>query len=208
MLDYLRRFLPRDNVLLENLELAGAARTDIQPSIEPELGKLLGLLVRLTGAKRVLELGTGVGYSAIWLGEAVKVTGGTVVTIDNHERTHREVVGNLARAGLTDVVESLLGDAEKLVPELEGGWDLVFQDGGKYLYPLLYEELFQQLKTGGILAADDTLFRVNSRVRKQLGLYTDEYNRKVFSDPRFYSTILPVGHGITISLKLGDSCGG
>ncbi len=202
MLDYLRLFLDRDNPLLINLEVNSADRNDIQPSVEPELGKFLGLLVRLTGATRVLEIGTGIGYSSIWLGEAVRATGGKVVTIDNHERTHKEVLKNLVEAGLSDVVEPLLGNAEEIVPALTDEWDIIFQDGGKYLYPLLYNELFLRLKQGGLLIADDTLFRVNPDVRKQLGVYTDEYNKRVFSDSRLYSTILPVGHGITVSLKV------
>ena len=202
MLDYLRLFLERDNPLLTNLEVHSAGRDDIQPSVEPELGKFLGLLVRLTGAQRILEIGTGIGYSSIWLGEAARDMGGRVVTIDNHKRTHQEVLENLAVAGLADIVEPLLGNAEEIVPALAEEWNIIFQDGGKYLYPLLYEELFSHLKKGGLLVADDTLFRVNQNVRKQLGVYTDEYNKKVFSDSRLYSTILPVGHGITVSLKM------
>lgn len=116
----------------------------------------------------------------MWLGEAVKSTGGKLVTIDNHERTHKEVVDNIGKAGLSDVVESVLGDAEEILPSMKSGWDLVFQDGGKYLYPLLYTEIISMIKKGGLIIADDTMFRVNSSVRKGLGIYTDEYNRKVF----------------------------
>lgn len=202
MLDYVRMFLKRDNPLIGQLEETNSGRDDIQPSIEPELGKFLGLIIRLTGAKRVLEIGSGIGYSALWLGEAVKSTGGKLVTIDNHERTHKEVVDNIGKAGLSDVVESVLGDAEEILPSMKSGWDLVFQDGGKYLYPLLYTEIISMIKKGGLIIADDTMFRVNSSVRKGLGIYTDEYNRKVFSDPGLYSVMLPVGHGITISMKL------
>lgn len=202
MLDYLRMFIERDNPLMEELEKSSRGRDDIQPSVEPELGKFLGLLVRLTGAKRVLEIGSGIGYSTLWLAEAVKETGGRLVTVDNHERTHKEVVANIEKAGLSKYVEIVLGEGEDIVPSLDPGWDIVFQDGGKYLYPVLFEDIISLTSKGGLIIADDTLFRVNNTVRKRLGLYTDEYNRMVFSDSRLYSVILPVGHGCTVSYKL------
>lgn len=202
MFDYLRMFIDRDNPLMKELEAQSLGRDDVQPAVEPELGRFLGLLIRLTGAKRVLELGSGVGYSSLWLGEAVKVTGGKVVTIDNHQRTHEEVLDNIKKSGLESYIEPVFGDAEEVVPSLESGWDLIFQDSGKYLYPLLYEKVVSLVRNGGLIIADDTLFKVNGNVRKGLGRYTDEYNKLAFSDSRLYSAILPVGHGVTLSYKL------
>ena len=202
-LDYLRSFIERDSLLMSEMEEASCVRDDIQPGVEPELGKFLGLLIRLMNAKNVLEIGSGVGYSAIWLGEAVKTTRGRVVTIDNHERTHIEVIRNIEKAGLSLWVEKKLGDAEDILGTLSGEWDIVFQDGGKYLYPVVHEKIVQMTREGGLIVADDTLFKINPDVRRGLGDHMDRYNRIVFSDKRLYSTILPVGHGITISLKSG-----
>lgn len=199
--NYLRSFIIRDSSLIGELESSSFSRDDIQPSVEPELGKFLGLIIRLTNAKKVLEIGSGVGYSTLWLGEGVKVTGGQVVTIDNHERTHKEVVRNISNAGLTNWVEKKLGNAEELIETLPGGWDLVFQDSGKYLYPMLHEKIVSLTRVGGLIIADDTMFKVNPDVRKSLGDNMDKYNKMVFSDNRLYSTILSVGHGITVSLK-------
>ena len=200
--EYLRHFIKRDSALLTRIENESKLRDDIQPSVEPELGKFLGLIVRLTKAEKILEIGSGIGYSTIWLAEAVKITDGKVVTIDNHERTHKELLQNISNAGLGKWIEIKHGNAEDIVPTLSGSWDIVFQDGGKYLYPLIYEQIFNLTRTGGLILADDTLFKVNPNVRKGLGNYMDEYNRIVFADSRLYSTILPVGHGITVSLKL------
>ncbi|MDA3939011.1 MAG: O-methyltransferase [Spirochaetia bacterium] len=202
--DYLRSFIKRDSFFIKELESASLGRDDIQPSVEPELGKFLGLIIRLINAKRVLEIGSGVGYSTLWLGEGVKATGGKVVTIDNHERTHKEVVRNIATAGLDNWVEKKLGNAEDIIDKLSGGWDIVFQDAGKYLYPLLHERIVNITRRGGLIIADDTLFKVNPEVRKGLGDHVDKYNKMVFSDSRLYSTILSVGHGVTVSLKKGN----
>ena len=202
--EYLRSFIIRDSEIIKSLEEISLGRTDIQPSVEPELGKFLGLIIRLTNAKKVLEIGSGIGYSTLWLGEAVKATSGKVVTIDNHERTHKEFVKNINDAGLGKWVEKKLGNAEDLIVDLEDEWDIVFQDGGKYLYPMLHDKIVRSTRNGGLIIADDTLFKVNTEVRKGLGNYMDEYNKMVFADTRLYSTILPVGHGITLSLKIGS----
>lgn len=199
--NYLRSFIFRDSDFLTELESSSFGRGDIQPSIEPELGKFLGLLIRLTNAKKVLEIGSGVGYSTLWLGEGVKATGGRVLTIDNHERTHKEVIKNISNAGLDNWVEKKLGNAEDLIDTLSSGWDIIFQDCGKYLYPLLHPKIVNLARVGGLIIADDTMFKVNPDVRKGLGNHVDKYNKMVFSDDRLYTTILPVGHGITVSLK-------
>ncbi len=203
-LEYLRSFINRDSGILLDIESSSPDRDDIQPSIETELGKFLGLIIRLTNAQKVLEIGSGIGYSTIWLGEAVKVTSGKVVTIDNHERTHKEVIKNIKAAGLNNWIEIKLGNAEDLIMDLEDEWDIVFQDGGKYLYPVLHDKIVRLTRVGGLIIADDTLFKVNTEVRKGLGDYMDEYNKMVFADSRLYSTILTVGHGITVSLKTGS----
>jgi len=199
--DYLRSFIIRDSSFIKELESLNLGRDDIQPSVEPELGKFLGLIIRLTNAKKVLEIGSGVGYSTLWLGEGVKATGGKVTTIDNHQRTHKEVIENISRAGLDNWVEKKLGNAEDVIDTLTGDWDIVFQDSGKYLYPLLHDKIVNLTRTGGLIIADDTMFKVNPEIRKGLGDHVDKYNKMVFSDTRLYSTILSVGHGITVSLK-------
>jgi len=205
--DYLRSFIIRDSIFIKETESLNLGRDDIQPSVEPEIGKFLGLIIRLTNAKKVLEIGSGVGYSTLWLGEGVKATGGKVTTIDNHVRTHKEVLENISRAGLENWVEKKLGNAEDIIDTLTGDWDIVFQDSGKYLYPLLHDKIVNLTRTGGLIIADDTMFKVNPEIRKGLGDHVDKYNKMVFSDTRLYSTILSVGHGITVSLKKDSTNG-
>ncbi|MCK5673590.1 MAG: class I SAM-dependent methyltransferase, partial [Spirochaetales bacterium] len=179
--DYLRSFIIRDSFSIKELESSNLGRDDIQPSVEPELGKFLGLIIRLTNAKKVLEIGSGTGYSTLWLGEGVKTTGGKVVTIDNHERTHKEVIKNISNAGLDKWVEKILGNAEDIIDNLSMGWDIVFQDSGKYLYPLLHDKIVNLTRSGGLIISDDTMFKLNPEVRKGLGDYMDKYNKMVFS---------------------------
>ena len=79
---------------------------------------------------------------------------------------------------------------------------MIFQDCGKYLYPQLFEKTLDLLKPGGLLVADDTLFSFEAGVRPNLGRYTDEYNDKASNHNKVLTSIIPVGHGLTLSYKL------
>jgi|GEM_PF-1857720 len=92
------------------------------------------------------------------------------------------------------------GDAGELLDRLEGPCDLILQDAAKALYPEMLERCVDRIRTGGVLAADDALFRPMG-VREELARVIDEYNRMVFDHPRLISTILPIGDGLTISVK-------
>lgn len=199
--EYLSQFMQYDHPHLKIMAESNAARDDLQPSIEPEIIRFICLLIRSLKAKRVLELGTSNGYSAIWIAMALKETGGHLWTVDNHERTSREALENIKNAGFDKYITMLSGNADKVLEELDDQFDLVFQDCGKSTYPVLYENTVRLTRNGGLIIADDTLFSLDKKIRKNLGRFTDIYNEKVFSDERLYSVILPVGHGLTISWK-------
>ena len=205
-LEYLRSFIKYDNKTVFDMEKESEGRDDIQPFVEPETGRFLSFLVRLTGAELVLEFGTGIGNSSIWLGQALKERGGRLITVDNHPRTRAEAEANIKKAGLEDTVEMRFADAEKeaevLLEDYRGKFDIVFQDCGKYLYPLMIDSIYALTRDGGLIVADDTLFKANPDVRKNLGRYTDEYNRLICADEALYSTLLPAGHGLTLSIKI------
>ena len=205
-LDYLRSFILPDNGIISRIEKESANRDDIQPYVELETGRFLSFIVKLINASAVLELGTGIGNSSIWIGEALKEKNGKLFTIDNHPRTRAEAAKNISDSGLDDIITMIFGNAEEIIETMskDGNllFDIIFQDCGKYLYPLLYEKIITLTRPGGVIIADDTLFYVNSGVRKNLGKYMDQYNKIVFADKRLYSTIIPVGHGLTLSLKL------
>lgn len=205
-LAYMYGFLRHDNPVSAELVKDARTRDDIQPFVELETARMLSLLIQALHGKRVLELGCGIGYSTIWIAEALRLTGGTVLTLDNHERTSREALEHIRDAGLESFVELQVCDAALRVPELAreipGSFDVIFQDCGKYLYDILYEDVYTLLRPGGLLVTDDTLFKTERSVRKGLGEHVDRYNRRLFNDPRFYSTMLPAGHGVAISLRL------
>ena len=203
ILEYIESFIDFDNDYLDELHKQNTTRKDIQPSVGIHTGKMLGLLIRLIGAKRVLELGTCIGYSAVWLGEALKSTGGELITVEFDKNIYNEARENIEKAGLSSVIEIIYGDAFEIANQLDGKFDMILQDSAKALYPEMLEQCIALTRKNGLIIADDTLFKPMGLPDK-LSDPMHEYNKIVFADERLYSTILPIGDGATISIKLCD----
>lgn len=202
--EYLDKFVEFTNQYNKEIYYANQGRDDIQAPVEPETGRFLAFLIKMTGARKVLELGCGVANSAIWMAQALKEQGGVLYTVDNHPRTWKEAVENIEKSGLKEYVTMIHSDADEAVRKLREQdleFDIVFQDCAKYIYTVIYEDVAALVKKGGIIVADDTMFPVCENVRPNLGRHMDRYNMQIFADKRFFSTMLPVGHGLTLSYK-------
>jgi len=133
----------------------------------------------------------------------MEATHGQVTSVELDHDLVLETERSIDQAGLTNRVRIMEGDAAKAVYELSGPFDLVLQDSDKALYPTLFDRLVQITRVGGILAADDTLFRPLAMPAK----FADpvhRYNQLATADARLYTTILPIGDGLTVSLKIAD----
>lgn len=198
---YIQEFLSPDNLLLQSIFEEQKNRRDVEPNIGMDVGKLMGLLIRLTQAKRVLEFGTCLGYSTIWLAEALQTTGGKLISVEYDEKLFHATKENLEKARLSHVVELIHGDAKTIAEELEGPFDLILQDSDKRIYPDMLERCIQLVRLNGLIIADDALF-------KPMGIFAElsepvhRYNELAFSDERLYTTLLPIGDGMTISVKV------
>ena len=137
------------------LALAAGARGI--PVVGPVMGGLLALLCRVMGAVRVLELGAAVGYSTFFLADAMRETGGCVLSVDMHEAHCREARANLAALGLAEQCAVLCADARSL-PLGDGGFDLVFLDVDQRYYAELEPVCHRLLRPSGLLVADNTAF--------------------------------------------------
>ncbi len=154
-------------------------------------------------AQRVLEMGTSLGYSTIWLAQALQTTGGKLVSIEYQDNLFEATHSNIAHAGLADAVELIHGDASVIIEQVNGPFDMIVQDSEKSLYPLLLERSIALTRKFGILVADDALFKPRG-IPAAFSEPMHDYNQRVFADPRLYSTILPIGDGVTLSVKLCD----
>lgn len=157
--EHFRRYSRHSDRLLLRLEKE-AARKGI-PIVGPAMGKLLYLLARATGARRVLELGTSIGYSTIWLARAVAPAGGKVTSLEWDAKTAAQARKNLAEAGLAGSVEIVVGDALGWIAAhaRRRRFDLVFNDIDKELYTPTLVPIAMMLRPGGLAVFDNTAFR-------------------------------------------------
>ncbi len=203
VLEYIEGFLSIENEQIKELAQENKERDDIQPCVGLHTGKLLSLLIRLIDAKKVLEFGTCIGYSAIWIGEALRSTGGKLISVEYDKNLYKEAKINIEKAGLASVIELIHGDVSYVVKELEGNFDVILQDSSKPLYPDMLDKCIELTRKNGLIIADDTLFKPMG-IAERFSEPMDRYNKMVFSDKRLYSTILPIGDGATVSVKLTD----
>ncbi len=200
---YIEDHLRHPNPVLDELDKAYRDDDDREagpPHIGKQVGAFLRWIIRLIEAREVLEFGTAIGYSTIYLAQALRETGGRLTAIEKDEELFRRTACNVRRAGLSDTVQLIRGDADEVLDRLPGPYDLILQDAAKALYPAMFQRCVDRIRPGGVLAADDALFRPMG-VREELARVIDEYNQLVFSHPRLVSTILPIGDGLTISVK-------
>ncbi|NNG05035.1 MAG: O-methyltransferase [Inquilinus sp.] len=151
-------FVPADPALDAALAAQSAGLPDIQVSAGQ--GKLLYLLARLCGARRILEIGTLAGYSAIWLGRALRVDG-RLITLEVNAEHAAMARTNLDRAGLGGRVEVLVGTALETLPRLAAGvdapFDLVFLDADKTGYVAYLDWALELTRPGGLILADNVV---------------------------------------------------
>lgn len=179
--------------LLKEIEKFGRADERMK-NIPPETGRFLRILAQAHGSKRLLEVGTANGYSALWLGEAARTQGGRVWTIERDPPRVQLAWRNIERAGLSEVIEVLEGDARQVLRTLEGPFDLVFLDGEKVQYQEYWSLVYPKLAEGGLLVADNA----GTHAREMA-----DYLETVRSHPRMESVFVPIGSGLELSLKLG-----
>jgi predicted O-methyltransferase YrrM len=142
--------------------LAGIRAADKgQLAVSEEDGRFLRVLVGSTNAKQVLEIGAASGYSAIWIGMGLRQTGGRLVTIEYDPIRAKEAAANVQRAGLSDIVRVVSGDAFKEIPKVEGQFDLVFLDAWKPDYKKFFEIVFPRVTPGGLFLAHNVINKKN-----------------------------------------------
>lgn len=172
-------------------ERAGSLMLDVGP----EVGHLLNTLVRSMGARIVVEVGGSVGYSTLWLADAVRATGGRLYSIETDPGKQREQRANLKDAGLDNVVELTSRQAVELVPALPAPLDLVLLDHWKELYVRDFDACWPILRPGGLIAADNILVP-----RKNAALIAD-YRNHIAGLPDAQSQVLDIGDGLELTTK-------
>jgi predicted O-methyltransferase YrrM len=198
---YMYSLLPERDEVLTQME-AEARKRNI-PIIGPAVARVLYQYARISGARRVFEMGSAIGYSTIWLARAVGQDGKVYYT-DGSLKNCEEARGYIARAGVADRIEILNGNSLDLIDAVGGEFDLIFNDVDKHQYPDAFRKAMPHLKRGGLFITDNVLW--SGRVaREDSDLDTQgvrEFNRLIYSSQELYTTILPLRDGVAVCLKL------
>jgi len=178
------------------------------PLVDAEVGALLRTLAIAVNATRILEIGTAIGYSGIWLAGALP-PGGMLITMEMDEARAREARENFARAGVADRVSVVVGDAQLKLAKVAGPFDVIFQDGDKQQYEPMLDRLVALLRPRGLLVTDNVLWDGEVAPGFAAAPQRDPadthaiagYNERLAAHPDLLTTIVPLRDGVSISVK-------
>jgi len=198
--DYLYSMLPpRDEVLAE-ME-ADAAKNDYA-IVGPAVARVLYQLAVISGARRIFEMGSAIGYSTIWWARAVG-DGGKVVYTDGDPKRAEKARRYFDRAGVSQRISARVGDALEMLSEEKEPYDIIFLDVDKVDYPRAARLALSRLKSGGLLVTDNVLWsgkltKPNPDEETRAIL---EFNRFIYESKELFTTILPIRDGVSVSIK-------
>lgn len=204
--DYLSALARLPHPELDVVRAEGAAQGI--PIVDAQSGALLHALTRASKAARVLEIGTAIGYSGLWIATALPADG-MLITLER-DRARAEIArAHFDAAGVSSRVTVMIGDATQYLHKIAGPFDLIFQDADKASYSPLLDRLIQLLRPGGVLVTDNVLWSgevvpgfVNPPKRSAADTAAiAAYNQNLAADARLYTTFLPIGDGVALSVK-------
>jgi caffeoyl-CoA O-methyltransferase len=200
---YLYELLPeRDAVISEMEQYAEEHRV---PIIGPAVARLLALFAQASGAKRIFEMGSAIGYSTIWLARAAGPKGKVHYT-DGDPANAQRAREYFRRAGVAKRIQVQVGDALELLKKTSGKFDLIFNDVNKHQYPDALRAALPKLRRGGLFITDNTLWSGKAArpaaADDAATLGVQEFNRLVYASKELYPVLIPLRDGVTVCRKL------
>jgi len=198
--DYLYDMLPpRDEVLTE-ME-ADAAKND-HAIVGPAVARVLYQLAVISGAKKVFEMGSAIGYSTVWWARAVG-DGGKVIYTDGDPKNADKARRYFDRAGVSQRIVVRVGDALEILSEEKENYDIVFNDVDKIDYPRVPRLAVPRMKSGGLFITDNVLWsgkvsKPNPDAQTKAIL---EFNRLIYESKDLFTTVLPIRDGVAVCVK-------
>ncbi len=198
---YLKELTPESFELMKELE--AQAEEQNFPIIGPLVGRLLYQLIKISKTKVIFELGSGFGYSALWM--AMAIPEGSQIICTEYDKAKAEMgMRFLERAKLRHKVIYEVGDALQIFHRYEGPFDLIFCDIDKHQYPKALDLGLPRLKPGGLFVADNVLWSGKVLDEEDQSKATQgirEFNRKIYEDRHLFTSIIPLRDGVSVSLK-------
>jgi predicted O-methyltransferase YrrM len=178
-------------------DAAESDRRERLRNLEPESARMLALLVRATRPASILELGTSNGYSTIWLADAARYCGASLVSVEIDARRSAQARANLERAELADAAELIVADAGELLGGTDAeARDLIFLDAERGEYAGYWADLARVLAPGGLLAIDNAISHADE---------VAELRALIAADERFFDALVPIGAGVLLAVKAAAS---
>ena len=198
--NYLDSLLPRRDAVLADIEKYASKRKI--PIIGPACGRLLHLLARVSGAKRMFEMGSAIGYSTIWLARGAG-SDGEIYYTDGDPENARRARENFRRGGVEDRIQLLIGDSVQLIDGVPGAFDLIFIDVDKHQYPDALRKALPRLRSGGLLVTDNVLWYglASRRAKDARTRAIQQFNRMIYSSAKLFPVIIPLRDGVAVCRK-------
>lgn len=204
--EYIKGLIPESKGLLKEME--EYAKANHVPIIQPEVARFLSFIIKGRKVKNILELGTAIGYSAILMHNASE--GCTITTIERDPEMIDMAKKNIYSAGIGGDIKIIEGEAGEVLKKLEGSFDLVFLDAAKGQYLEFFPDCDRMLNKNGIIFADNVLFRgmvatneLLTRRKITIVKRMRKYLKFMSNNPDYDTSVLPIGDGVAVSLKLG-----
>ena len=190
---------PRDSVLAE---MEQRARREHIPIVGPSVGRLLTLLIKMTGARRIFEMGSAIGYSTIWLARAAGPRAEVYYT-DGDPARARDARDYFHRAGVTSRIHVQVGDALEALRKAKGTFDVIVCDVNKPQYPAAFHAALPRLRRAGLFITDNVLWsgRVAGRATDSATRAIRRFNRLVYSSRDLFPAIVPLRDGVMVCRK-------
>jgi len=205
--EYIRGVSLREPELLRQLREETAARPDAGMQLSPEQGQFLGMLIRLTGNRRAVEVGVFTGLSSLHVALAMPPEG-RLIACDINPETTAIAQRYWRAAGVADKIDLRIGPAtctlDELLMEDEGVFDFAFVDADKENYQSYYERVLKLLRPGGLAAFDNVLWHgkvIDESVQDADTRAIREFNARLHLDDRVWLSLVAIGDGLTLALK-------
>ena len=197
---YMDKLLPKRDAVLTEMEKYAKQRNI--PIIGPACGRLLYLLAQISGAKRIFEMGSAIGYSTIWLARAAGPDAQIYYTDGDSENAAR-ARDNFCRGGVEDRIKLLVGDAVELIDTVTGDFDLIFIDVDKPQYPAALGKAVPRLRSGGLLITDNVLWsgRTARPAKDVRTRAIQKFNKMIYASTELFPVIVPLRDGVAVCRK-------
>lgn len=176
------------------------------PIIHKEVGQFIKLIIRQLNAKNIIEVGTNVGYSSIFMSNVMN-NEGKVVTLERSEKFYQEAIVNIKNFGLDNNIEVHYGDAIDILDNINGSFDMAFIDAAKSYYTTFFDKCCKMMKPGGIIISDNVLYQgmiatddLVVRRKKTLVRNMRKYLEYISCDERYVTSVLPLGDGLAVTI--------